>query len=1397
MASNVSVSVNELVDLFTKNGLIKECEKRGLSIDGTKLGMAERIVAFDNASDFNRAEDEDGEEDENIQDQNKDGVDNKSIDSESDMEGSHSGIGSRKSSLGARGHSARMFSLRDIDDSIEKFCADDSQDVTVWIDDFEEFAETLNWDDLQKYVACKKYLSGTAKKFVFAQSGLTNWRKLKRALTDEFSSKSNSADIHRKLMSKKKSANEKMLDYVYDMQRLAKMGRIDESTLCEYICDGICDSMTNKAILYTATTVSDLKVKLETYEKMLSKSKGAIRKSGEEDRSQKSKEVKRKNQKLTCYNCGTDGHRSNECPDREKGPKCFKCDSFNHIAKDCKKDVNKDGKGVKKVNIIQDVDSELDTVMVKVDKFEIRGVIDTYSDVSLIRRDLWNEIKAVCESSKPAKQKMRGFGGSIATATDSVMLNASIDGESYRFLCYIVNYNTIPAKMIIGRNFLQNVDYTITREIVSIKPCSRGDISLTDIDKNESIDEEIEKTIIDVKDDEADDSWILKIKTIDEEINVPAQYKDEVAQMIEEYNPEKSQDVKVKTKIILNDDEPVYQRPRRLAPLEKKVVDDQITEWLNDGTIRQSSSDFASPIALAKKKDNTYRVCIDYRELNKKVVRDRYPMPIVEDQLDRLSKAKVYTTLDLKNSYFHVPVSEESVKYTAFVTHNGQYEFTKTPFGLCISGNSFGRFINSVFQELMNEGILLAFVDDLIIPSEDEKDGISKLRRVLEVARKNGLVFNWKKCFFLQHRVEYLGYSVSGGNIKPSEDKVNKLLRYPIPTTTKQVQRFYGLASYFRKFVRDFAILSRPLSSLLKKNTPFEFGGEQLNSFNLIKNELSKYPVLKLFDVEDETEVHTDACKDGIAAILLQKSKNDGKMHPCHYYSRTTNEAEKNYHSYESEFLAVVEAMRKFRVYLLGVKFKLVTDCAAFKMTMSKKELHPKITRWALELSEFDFKIEHRPGEKMAHVDALSRANIMMVKRSDDVTSKVISAQNSDDRVKAIKLALESGPYDDYLCVNGVLYVEKNGKRQMVVPEMMQLEIITKAHEKGHFGVKKVKEDIEREFSIPNLEDKIKRCMSNCVQCILADRKKGKKDGELHPIGKGDLPLDTLHVDHLGPMPSTRKSYNYILTIVDAFSKFVWLFPVKATTSDETIKKLSLVTDVFGNPARIVADRGAAFTASQFKQYCQERGIELHHVATGVPRGNGQVERIHGIIIPTLTKLSIDKPDEWFKHVIKVQKCINSSHQRSIDSTPFEIMIGVKMRNPEDVRIMEVLEDESRKQFIDKRAELRKAAKQSIEKIQEENRRNYNLRSRKAKEYDIGDLVALQKTQFDVGRKVKPKFSGPYEVTKIFPRDRYELKKVGESEGSNKTTAAADLMKPWPAGAFGANASSGVAVWED
>ncbi|GFV81047.1 hypothetical protein TNCV_2270311 [Trichonephila clavipes] len=342
----------------------------------------------------------------------------------------------------------------------------------------------------------------------------------------------------------------------------------------------------------------------------------------------------------------------------------------------------------------------------------------------------------------------------------------------------------------------------------------------------------------------------------------------------------------------------------------------------------------------------------------------------------------------------------------------------------------------------------------------------------------------------------------------------------------------------------------------------------------------------------------------------------------------------------------------------------------------------------------------------MAHVDALGRPpHCMLIQNS--IHLQFLKAQQADDHITAIKTLLETTPHDNYIVKNKLLYKTVNGTDLLVVPDEIQANIVKTAHERGHFAVLCTQDLVSKDFYIPRLKDKLEKCIQNCVTCILTNRKRGKQDGTLNPIEKNDLLLHTFHLEHLGPLATTSKKYKHVFAVIDAFSKFTWLYPTRSTDAAEVINRLENQRHVFGNPARIITDKGSAF-----EDYCKKQNILHISITTGLPRSNGQIEKQNSTIIAVLSKLSVDDPEKWYSHVPHLQEILNSTIQRSIKMTPFELLFGTKMKSYQDIEIVELLNDEITAQFQEQRDALRQNAKKQLYKVQDENRRTYTPRHR-------------------------------------------------------------------------------------
>lgn len=540
------------------------------------------------------------------------------------------------------------------------------------------------------------------------------------------------------------------------------------------------------------------------------------------------------------------------------------------------------------------------------------ALFDSGSDVNFVMEKLINKCRSKLDI-KDVKSTLSGLGNKSIRTLGLFSDTVTINDQDFILTFHIVPDDACQYEAVVGNELLLQAEVRMNQD---------GVVIFKEEDSNFVMQVSLEPE----KDETPDLSHIVNKEN-----------KKIITQMLDEYKPKKTKSTNVTMKIIVKDDEPIYNTPRRLPFAEREIVDAQIEEWLRDGIIEPCESEYASQVVVVRKKDGSPRICIDYKKINKVCVKDRFPLPLIEDQLDELQDATTYSTIDLKNGFFHVAVDPESRKYTAFVTHRGQFWFLRVPFGFTNSPPIFQRFTYSVFRELINRKIAILYIDDVIIPSRDEDEGIKNLKEVLNVASEYGLEINKKKCQFLKKRVEFLGHVIEDGTIQPSPLKTVAVKNFPKPTTVKQVQSFLGLSGYFRKFMPSYALIAKPLSDLLKKDNDFKFGFEEEEAFEKLKQLLSSKPVLQIYRRDSETELHTDASKNGYGSVLLQKSYDDNMLHSVYYMSRKTTPAEENYDSYELEVLAIIRSLEKFGVYLLGREFKIVTDCSAFQKTMDKK----------------------------------------------------------------------------------------------------------------------------------------------------------------------------------------------------------------------------------------------------------------------------------------------------------------------------------------------------------------------------------------------------------------------------------------------------------------------------
>ena len=361
---------------------------------------------------------------------------------------------------------------------------------------------------------------------------------------------------------------------------------------------------------------------------------------------------------------------------------------------------------------------------------------------------------------------------------------------------------------------------------------------------------------------------------------------------------------------------PIAKTPYRLAPTEMQELMKQLQELLDKGFIQPSTSPWGAPILFVKKKDGTMRMCIDYRELNKVTIKNRYPLPRIDDLFDQLQGASYFSKIDLRSGYHQLRVRGEDVPKTAFRTRYGHYEFLVMPFGLTNAPAAFMDLMNRVCKPLLDKSVIV-FIDDILVYSRNKEEHRVHLAQVLELLRMEKLYAKFSKCEFWLREIQFLGHVVSGDGVKVDPSKVETVMKWDAPRNPTEVRSFLGLAGYYRRFIKDFSTLASPLTRLTKKNENFVWTEEQSKAFETIKELLCKALVLSLPEGTEDFVVYSDASRVGLGCVLMQRGK------VIAYASRQLKEHEKRYPTHDLELAAVVFALKIWRHYLCGVKCQI------------------------------------------------------------------------------------------------------------------------------------------------------------------------------------------------------------------------------------------------------------------------------------------------------------------------------------------------------------------------------------------------------------------------------------------------------------------------------------------
>lgn len=1083
-----------------------------------------------------------------------------------------------------------------------------------------------------------------------------------------------------------------------------------------------------------------------------------------------------------CHKCGRVGHRAAQCRSSQRGllPRtskgsheaeskdviCFKCRKPGHIAPNCTDDNRKAKTGVpeRRVNLCER--SNLPEGTLKLKSGEIFPFLfDTGSDCSLVKEAVAHHLDGKRFNNVTC---LKGVGCGSFMCCCQILTTVEVGQLLVELLFYVVPEDFMSANVVIGKDLIeQQIRVEIgsdglkfTREL-NVQLCEQNEIDLNTIDTDVNL---VDKQPL---------------------ISLLSKYLDNFVIGVPK--------TRVKTgefEIRLRDPNKLVQRrPYRLAPAEREIVRAKMEQLLNANIIRPSSSPYSSPILLVKKKDGTDRVCVDFRELNSNTVADNYPLPLISDQINRLHGAFYFTSLDMAAGFHQIPVHPNSIEKTSFVTPDGKFEYLTMPFGVRNGPSVYQRCIDKALGDLRNN-IAVVYIDDVLIPSSSIVEGLERLEIVMTALAKAGFSFNLQKCKFLKSEIEYLGYLVKSGKIRPNPRKTAALVNSAIPKTSTQVRQFLGLASYFRQFIKNFSRIAAPLYRLTASTTKkIEWTSKHDEARNTIIQLLTSEPVLAIFDPNLPIELHTDASSDGYGAVLF--NKRDGKLHPVAYFSKRTTEPESRYHSYELETLAVVNAVKHFRHFLVQRHFIVVTDCNSLKASRTKRDLTPRAHRWWAFLQAFDFDILYRDGKRMKHADFFSRnppqinnENVSSDSTKSAAITKTVQnidlykdwlavAQQRDSEINKTVTALRANELDPdiaktYDIRNNILYrkIQRNHRSYClpVVPNSMAWTVINHVHtDLKHLGWEKTLEKIYELYWFPHMSRTVRKFVDNCLICKTSKNKSGKSQIQMHPIAKVSQPWHTIHVDISGKLTGKSDTKEYVFVIIDAFTKFVFLKRINSLTADCAINCLKEFTYLFGAPVRIISDQGKCFTSSNFREFCTNYNVELHLIAHCTSRANGQVERVMQTLKNTFTSIETESDKTWQDSLGEVQLAINSTKHKVTGFSPAELLFGVSIRSLELRKITCSVLDDTPLDF----SAIRTVASEKIVRSSEQDVIRKNALKATVQPFSVGDFV-FSKSNERMISKLDRKYRGPFKIVKVLDNDRYELVKPTE-KGKGRT----------------------------
>lgn len=779
------------------------------------------------------------------------------------------------------------------------------------------------------------------------------------------------------------------------------------------------------------------------------------------------------------------------------------------------------------------------------------------------------------------------------------------------------------------------------------------------------------------------------------------------------------------------DSPPIKQRHYIVSPYLQGEINTEIDRLLKLDVIEPCEPGaWSSPIIAVKKPSGKVRLCLDARKLNQVTAKDAYPQPQINRILGRLRGTKVLSSIDLSDAFLQVPLDEASQSKTAFaVSGRGYFKYKRMAFGLCNSGATLCRLVDRVIGCDL-EPFVFVYLDDIVVATEDFSHHFEILSKIAARLKSANFTISVDKSRFCMRSLRYLGYIVSEQGIRPDPIKVESIVNYPAPRSIKDTRRLVGLAGWYSRFIPEYASIMAPITDLLRKTKnkeKFCWTDKAEDAMTKIKLRLTSEPVLANPDFSKQFVIQADASDIGIGAVLLQGENDD--EHVIAYWSQKLTSAQKKYHTTERECLAVLEAIDKFRPYVEGSKFLVLTDHASLVWLQNLRDPTGRLGRWALKLQSYDFDLKHRKGKYMVVADALSRAVDILdeprpLSENDPWYNKLKKGiMTSPSKFphfrisseKVYKYCKKSKNEDQYLCT-----------WRLVIPCQDRENIMQRCHNdplSAHGGYFKTVDRVKRRYFWPKMDNDIRKFVRNCDVCCAV---KSTNQNQIAPMGKlrsCSRPWEIIYLDFIGPLPRSKSGFCFVLMVVDGFSKFVHVHPLRTATTRAAIKCIEEhIFLTYGTPRYLVSDNGPQFTSTDFKKFLNLYNVNHWPTARYHPQANA-AEAANKTLETSIRAYLRGKEDhrDWNVNLFKVACAMNTSRHTSTQFSPYYINFGQHMCTSADDYHW-LVDEPARENEHEQLKKIRQQVKRNLEKSHSQSKKKYDLRTRPIS-YNIGDVV--------------------------------------------------------------------------